>query len=140
TGLVVVGEMGGGEFREKGAIVGETPNTAFRLQEQAEPDSVVIGSATYQLVRAFFDCESLGARLLKGVSIPVQAYRVLRVSDAQSRLAAMQSSLTPLVGREHESGIVRERWERAIGGEGQVVLLSGEPGIGKSRLVQEFKQ
>jgi class 3 adenylate cyclase len=140
TGLVVVGEMGGREFREQAAIVGDTPNTADRLQEAAEPDTVVIGGATYQLVRGLFDCESLGPRALKGLSTPVQVYRVLRETEARSRFdVAMQAGLTPLVGRENESAILNERWERAQSGEGQVVLLSGEPGIGKSRLVQAFK-
>lgn len=141
TGLVVVGEMGGGEFRERAAIVGDTPNTAARLQEQAEPDSVIISAATYQLVRGLFDCESLGARSLKGLSNPVLLYRVLREGEAQSRFdVAIQTGLTPMVGREHEAGILAERWERARHGEGQAVLLSGEPGIGKSRLMQAFKE
>jgi class 3 adenylate cyclase/tetratricopeptide (TPR) repeat protein len=141
TGLVVVGEMGSGEFREQAAIVGDTPNTAARLQEIAEPDTVVISGATYQLIRGLFECESLGRRALKGLSTPIQVYRVLRESEAQSRFeVAMQAGLTPLVGRENESAILNERWERAKGGEGQVVLLSGEPGIGKSRLVQVFKE
>jgi class 3 adenylate cyclase/tetratricopeptide (TPR) repeat protein len=141
TGLVVVGEMGGREFREQAAIVGDTPNTADRLQEIAEPDTVVISGATYQLVRGLFDCESLGPQTLKGISNPVQCYRVLREAQAQSRFdVAMQTGLTPLVGRENESAILIERWERAEGGEGQVVLLSGEPGIGKSRLVQGLKE
>jgi class 3 adenylate cyclase/tetratricopeptide (TPR) repeat protein len=141
TGLVVVGEMGGGEFLEQAAIVGETPNTADRLQKIAEPDSVVISGATYQLVRGLFDCELLGARALKGLSTPIQVYRVLRETQAQSRFdVAMQAGLTPIVGRENESAILSERWEQVISGEGQVVLLSGEPGIGKSRLVQAFKE
>jgi class 3 adenylate cyclase len=122
TGLVVVGEMGAGEFREQAAIVGDTPNTAARLQELAEPDSVVISGATYQLVRGLFDCESLGPRPLKGLSNPVQVYRVLRESQAHSRFdVAMQAGLTPLVGRENESAILSERWERARSDEGQVV-------------------
>ena len=141
TGLVVVGEMGGGEFRERDAIIGDTPNTASRLQELAEPDSVVISAATYQLVHGLFDCEALGSRPLKGLSTPVQVYRVLRETEAQSRFdVAMLSGLTPLIGREHESGILAERWERARYGEGQVMLLNGEPGIGKSRLVHAFKE
>ncbi|MBV8356539.1 MAG: AAA family ATPase [Deltaproteobacteria bacterium] len=141
TGLVVVGEMGGGAFREQAAIVGDTPNTAERLQKQAEPDSVVISAATYQLVRGLFDCELLGALSLKGLSAPVQAYRVLRETSAQSRFeVAMQAGLMPLVGRENESAILNERWDRAQSGEGQIVLLSGEPGIGKSRLVQAFRE
>jgi class 3 adenylate cyclase/tetratricopeptide (TPR) repeat protein len=141
TGLVVVGEMGGREFREQAAIVGDTPNTADRLQEIAEPDTVIISGATYQLIRGLFDCESLGPRTLKGLSNPVQVYRVLRESEAQSRFdVAIQAGLMPQVGRENESAFLNERWERARGAEGQVVLLSGEPGIGKSRLVQAFKE
>jgi class 3 adenylate cyclase len=141
TGLVVVGEMGAGEFREQAAIVGDTPNTADRLQEIAAPDTVVISGATYRLVRGLFNCESLGLRALKGLSAPVQVYRVLHESNAQSRFeVAMQSGLTPLVGRESESTILHERWQRARNGQGQVVLISGEPGIGKSRLVQAFKE
>ena len=133
--------MGASHFREHSAIVGEPPNTAARLQEQAEPDSVVISAATYQLVRGLFECESLGARALKGLSSPVVLYRVLRETEAQSRFdVAMQTELMPLVGREHESGILFERWERALNGEGQVVLVTGEPGIGKSHLVQAFKE
>ena len=141
TGLVVIGEMGAGDFREQSAIVGETPNTAARLQEQAEPDSVVISATTHQLVHGLFIYESLGARSLKGFSSPVQLYRVLRESEAQSRFdVAVRIGLMPLVGREHESGILLERWERAWSGEGQVVLVTGEPGIGKSHLVQAFKE
>jgi class 3 adenylate cyclase/tetratricopeptide (TPR) repeat protein len=141
TGLVVIGEMGGGDFLEQSAIVGETPNTAARVQEQAEPDSVVISAATYQLVRGLFVCESLGAHSLKGLSSPVVLYHVLRETEAQSRFdVAIQTGLMPLVGREHESGILFERWERAWNGEGQVVLVTGEPGIGKSHLVQAFKE
>ena len=141
TGLVVVGEMGGGEFREPDAIVGDTPNAASRLQQLAEPDSVVISGATYQLVRGLFNCEALGARALKGLSTPLQAYRVLHETEAQSRFdVAMQAGLTPLVGRENESAVLNDGWERTNGGEGKVVLLSGEAGIGKSRLVQAFKE
>jgi class 3 adenylate cyclase/tetratricopeptide (TPR) repeat protein len=141
TGLVVVGEMGGREFREQAAIVGDTPNTADRLQEIAEPDSIVISGATYQLIRGLFDCESLGPRGLKGLSTPVQVYRVIREAEVQSRFdVAMQTGLTPMVGRENESAVLRQRWERAREAEGQVVLLSGEPGIGKSRLAQAFKE
>jgi class 3 adenylate cyclase len=120
TGLVVVGEMGGREFREQAAIVGDTPNTADRLQEMAEPDSIIISGSTYQLIRGLFDCESLGPRVLKGLSTPVQVYRVIREAEAQSRFdVAMQTGLAPLVGRENESAILRERWQRAQDGEGR---------------------
>ncbi|HUA32638.1 MAG TPA: adenylate/guanylate cyclase domain-containing protein [Candidatus Binataceae bacterium] len=141
TGLVVVGEMGGGDFREQSAIVGDTPNAAARLQEIADPDSVVISAATYQLIRGLFDCESLGARSLKGFTNPVQAYRVLRESEAHNRFdVAIQTGLAPMVGRDSECAILKERWERAPNHEGQIVLVSGEPGVGKSRLLQAFKE
>ena len=141
TGLVIAGEMGGGDYPEHRAIVGETPNFAARLQEQALPDTVVISPATYRLVAGLFECEDLGQRTLKGISSPSLLYRVVRESEAQSRFeVAVKTGLTPLVGREHELGLLRERWQEARQGKGQVVLLSGEPGIGKSRLVQTLGQ
>ena len=141
TGLVVAGEMGSGDYPEHRAIVGETPNFAARLQEQAVPDSVVISPATYRLVAGLFECEDMGQRTLKGISSPSLLYRVVRESEAQSRFeVAVKAGLTPLVGREHELGLLRERWQDAKQGKGQVVLLSGEPGIGKSRLVQTLGQ
>jgi class 3 adenylate cyclase/tetratricopeptide (TPR) repeat protein len=141
TGLVVAGEMGEGEHREQLAIVGETPNIAARLQGRAAPDTVVVSGATYQLVQGLFECEALGPQPLKGVSHPVLAYRVVGESEARSRFeVAVRAGLTPLVGRDHEVGLLAERWTRARQGEGQVVLLSGEPGIGKSRLVQALRQ
>jgi predicted ATPase len=141
TGLVVAGEMGVGDQPEPLAIVGETPNIAARLQETALPNSVVISPATYRLITGLFECQDLGPQTLKGISTPLSVYRVTRESAAQSRFeVAVQKGLTPLVGREYEVGLLAERWERAKQGAGQVVLLSGEPGIGKSRLVQEFKE
>ncbi len=141
TGLVVVGEMGSGEYHEQVAL-GETPNLAARFQGLAEPDTIVIGSATQQLIAGFFVCQDLGLQTLKGVSAAVRVYRVLGESNAQSRLEvdASTGKLTPLVGRAHEVGLVLERWAAAQTGDGQVVSLSGEPGIGKSRLVQEVKE
>src|SRR5262245_1873530 len=141
TGLVVVGEMGGGGYRDPRAIVGETPNIAARLQGIAEPNTVLISEATARLVHGLFECHAHGPQTLKGVSTPVPVYRVLRESDVQSRFeVAVRTGLTPLVGREEELGLLRRRWEQAQAGEGQVVLLSGEPGIGKSRLVQTLKE
>src|SRR5215510_1529850 len=141
TGLVVAGEMGSGDYREALAIVGETPNLAARLQEVAEPDTVVISAATSRLIRGFFACRDRGFHTLKGLSTPVQVYRVLGESGARSRLeVAATAGLTPLVGREKEVGLLLGRWERAKGGAGQVVLLSGEAGIGKSRLVEVLKE
>ena len=140
TGLVVVGEMGGGGRHEQLAL-GETPNIAARLQGIAAPDTVVISGATYHLVQGFFACHNLGPQLLKGIDMPVQEYRVLGVSGAQSRLdVAHPRDLTPLVGREAEVVLLCERWAQARDGLGQVVLVSGEAGIGKSRLVQVLKE
>jgi class 3 adenylate cyclase len=140
TGLVVVGEIGDTSRREQLAL-GETPNIAARLQALAAPDTVVISAATQRLVEGFFTCEALGSPTLKGLAQPLAVYRVLGESGTQSRFElAVTSGLTPLVGREHEVGLLVERWERARQGEGQVVLLSGEPGIGKSRLVQVLKE
>ncbi|MBI3796287.1 MAG: AAA family ATPase [Deltaproteobacteria bacterium] len=141
TGLVVAGEMGSGEYREQLAIVGETPNIAARLQEQAQPNSVVISPTTSRLVAGLFECQDLGPQLLKGLPTPLSVYQVVRETEAQSRFeVAIRAGLTPLIGREHEVGLLRERWERAKQGEGQVVLLSGEAGIGKSRLMQELRE
>lgn len=139
TGPVVVGEMGGGAKREQLAL-GETPNIAARIQGQADPNTVVISATTYRLVEGLFECEDRGQPALKGVTTPLILYRVLKEGEAQSRFQVVaRKGLTPLVGREHEFGLLRERWERVRDGEGQVVLLSGEPGIGKSRLVEALK-
>ncbi len=140
TGLVVAGEMGVGDQPEPLAIVGETPNIAARLQEQAQPNSVVISPTTARLVTGLFECQDLGPQLLKGLSTPLSVYRVVGESAAQSRFeAAVQKGLTPMVGRAEELALLQRRWDQAKAGAGQVVLLSGEPGIGKSRLVQELK-
>ena len=136
TGLVVVGEVGGGARQEQLAL-GETPNLAARLQGIAAPNTVVISAATVQLLSGFFACQSLGTPSLKGLAQPLEVYRVLYESTARSRLeAAGSTGLTPLVGREQEVGLLRERWAQVKEGVGQVMLLSGEAGIGKSRLVQ----
>ena len=136
TGQVVVGEIGGGAKHEQLAL-GETPNIAARLQGLAAPNTLVISAATFHLLSGFFACQSFGTHLLKGVAQPLEVYRVLYESMARSRLeAAGSTSLTPLVGREQEVALLRERWAQVKDGLGQVVLLSGEAGIGKSRLVQ----
>jgi TOMM system kinase/cyclase fusion protein len=140
TGLVVVGDMGGGTRQELLAL-GETPNLAARLQGLAAPNTLVISAATLQLLGGFFACQSLGTPLLKGFAQPLAVYRVLYERMARSRLEAIGSTgLTPLVGREQEVGLLRERWAQVKDGLGQVVLLSGEAGIGKSRLVQVLQQ
>jgi class 3 adenylate cyclase/predicted ATPase len=140
TGLVIVGEVGGGSRQEQLAL-GETPNLAARLQGLAAPDTVVVSPATFRLVRGYFTAQELGAHSLKGVTAPVQVYRILRESAAQSRLdIAGPSGLTPLVGRESEVLLLLERWAHSQDGRGQVVLLSGEAGIGKSRLVEVLRE
>jgi class 3 adenylate cyclase/predicted ATPase len=140
TGLVVIGEMGGGGHQEQLAL-GETPNVASRLQGLAEPNTVVMSEATYRLIEGYFTVADLGLHTLKGVAEPQQVYRVLGESGAQSRLeVAATRGLTPLVGRESEVTLLLERWAQAKDGQGQVVLLSGEGGIGKSRLIQVLKE
>jgi class 3 adenylate cyclase len=135
TGLVVVGDLiGSGEAQERG-IVGETPNLAARLQGVAEPNTVVIAESTRKLVGNLFELEDLGAKDFKGVSGPVRAWAALREASVEGRFEAFHASgLTELVGREEELELLLRRWSKAKTGEGQVVLLSGEPGIGKSRL------
>src|ERR1700726_4543329 len=139
TGLVVVGDLiGSGDAQERG-IVGETPNLAARLQGIAEPNMVVIAEGTRRLLGELFELQDLGARDLKGIAGPVRAWAAVRVSSVASRFDALHAAgLTALVGREEESELLLRRWSRAKTGEGQVVLLSGEPGIGKSRLTAEL--
>jgi predicted ATPase/class 3 adenylate cyclase len=140
TGLVVVGEVGGGTRQEQLAL-GETPNLAARLQGLAAPNTLVISAVTWRLLGGFFACQSLGTPLLKGVAQPLEVYQVLYESMARSRLEAVGSAgLTPLVGREQEIGLLLERWAQVKDGTGQVVLLRGEAGIGKSRLVQVLQE
>src|SRR5215475_6430816 len=139
TGLVVVGDLvGSGEAQERG-IVGETPNLAARLQGLAEPDMVVIADSTRRLLGNLFELRDLGHPELKGIAEPVQVSAVLRPSSVESRFEAFhQSGLTALIGRDEEIDVLLRRWEQAKGGEGCVVLISGEPGIGKSRLSEEL--
>ena len=135
TGLVVVGDLIGSGASQEQAIVGETPNLAARLQGIAEPNSVVIAESTRKLLGNLFELEDLGAQDLKGISGRVQAWAALRPSSVESRFDALHASgVTELVGREEELEILLRRWSKAASGDGQVVLLSGEPGIGKSRL------
>ena len=135
TGLVVVGDLIGSGASQEHAIVGETPNLAARLQGIAEPNRVVIAEDTRKLVGNLFELEDLGAKDLKGISGPVRACAARRASSAEGRFEAMHATgLTALVGREEETELLLRRWSKAKTGEGQVVLLSGEAGIGKSRL------
>jgi class 3 adenylate cyclase/predicted ATPase len=135
TGLVVVGDLIGLGAAQEQAIVGETPNLAARLQALAEPNTVVIADGTRRLLGNLFELEDLGAKDLKGIAGPARAWAVLRASSAEGRFEALHATgLTALVGREEETELLLRRWSRAKTGEGQVVLLSGEAGIGKSRL------
>jgi class 3 adenylate cyclase/tetratricopeptide (TPR) repeat protein len=135
TGLVVVGELVGSGAAQEQAIVGKTPNLAARLQTIAEPDGVVIAESTHKLIGNLFELEDLGAKDLKGFSGGERAWAVLRASSVASRFEALHASgLTELVGRQEELDLLLRRWAKVVAGEGQVVLLSGEAGIGKSRL------
>jgi class 3 adenylate cyclase/predicted ATPase len=140
TGIAVVGDLiGEGAAREE-AVVGEVPNLAARLQALAAPGSVVISQATRRLVGGLFELDELGPVRLRGFAEPLAAFRVAGEGRAEGRFEARQTAgLTPLVGRDEELALLLHRWQQAEDGEGQVVLLSGEPGIGKSRLVRELR-
>jgi class 3 adenylate cyclase/predicted ATPase len=141
TGLVMVGELIGQGPAQERTVVGETPNLAARLQALAAPGSVVISPATRRLVGGLFELADLGPRRLKGFAAPLAAWRVEGEGRAEDRFEALHGErLTPLVGREHELGILLERWAWAKDGDGQVVLLSGEPGIGKSRAIRTLRE
>ena len=136
TGLVVVGDLIGEGSAHEQSVVGETPNLAARLQSLAEPGAVVIAADTRRLVGDLFDCRDLGAVEVKGLTAPVPVWVVLRPSAVESRFEALHgSALSPLVGRDEEIDFLLRRWTRTNAGDGQVVLVSGEPGIGKSRVV-----
>ena len=141
TGLVVVGDLIGSGGAQEQAIVGKTPNLAARLQGVASPNMVVIAEGTRKLLGGLFEFEDLGAKDLKGIAGPERAWAVLRTSSAESRFEALHASgLTSLVGRQEEIDLLLRRWSKAIDGEGQVVLLSGEAGIGKSRLIAALSE
>jgi class 3 adenylate cyclase/predicted ATPase len=136
TGQVVVGDSIGEGAAQEQAVVGETPNLAARLQALAEPDTVVIAAGTRRLVGDLFEYRDLGAVALKGLAAPVPAWQVLRPSAVASRFEALRgAALSRLVGRDEEIDLLLRRWWRAKAGDGQVVLVSGEPGIGKSRIL-----
>jgi class 3 adenylate cyclase/predicted ATPase len=141
TGLVIVGELvGEGEARERG-VVGDTPNLAARLQALAEPDTVVVSESTRRLLGRAFELKALGSRELKGFKAPVPAWSIVHEIENVSRFEASRSeTLTPFVGREHEVAILLDRWRKATEREGQVVLLSGEAGIGKSRVLAALRE
>jgi class 3 adenylate cyclase/predicted ATPase len=135
TGLVVVGDLIGTGAAQEQTVVGETPNLAARLQAMADPGTVVIAEGTRKLLGNLFELRDLGTRDIAGIAGPVRAWAVLRAGSAEGRFEALHASgLTTLVGRDEEFALLLRRWSKAKSGEGQVVLLSGEPGIGKSRL------
>jgi class 3 adenylate cyclase/tetratricopeptide (TPR) repeat protein len=140
TGTVVVGDTIGEGASQESAVVGETPNLAARLQGIAEPNTVVLSAATRDLVMGRFELEALGARPLKGIAEPVSAYRADEVREVSRFEAASERGLTPLVGRNEELSMLLRRWSLAMEGEGQVVLVGGEPGIGKSRMTDALRQ
>ena len=141
TGLVVVGDLIGEGSAQEQSVVGETPNLAARLQALAEPDAVVIAAGTRRLVGDLFEYRDLGAVEVKGIAAPVPAWQVLRPSVVASRFEALRgSALTRLVGRDEEIDLLLRRWARAKAGDGQVVLVSGEPGLGKSRITAALEE
>jgi len=134
SGLVVVGDLiGAGAAQERG-VVGEMPNLAARLQTLAAPGALVIAERTRRQIGGLFEIEDLGPQRLAGFAEPQRAWRVFHESAVVSRFEALRSEATPLVGRNEELDLLLRRWQQAKGGEGRVVLVSGEPGIGKSRL------
>jgi class 3 adenylate cyclase/tetratricopeptide (TPR) repeat protein len=136
TGLVVVGDLIGAGAAQEQAVVGETPNLAARLQALAEPGAVVIAASTRRLTGGLFEYRDLGTLALKGFAENVLAWQVLGPSAAESRFEALRATTTPLIGRDEEIDLLLRRWDQAKRSEGQVVLISGEPGIGKSRIAQ----
>lgn len=139
TGLVVVGDLVGTGSAQERSVVGETPNLAARLQTLASPGAVVIASATRRLLHSGFNLGDLGSQRLKGFAAPVTAWQVLGTRAVESRFEAHGTGATPLIGRTEELLLLAQKWEQARGGDGQVVLLSGEAGIGKSRIAREFR-
>ncbi|WP_028346315.1 AAA family ATPase [Bradyrhizobium murdochi] len=141
TGLVVVGDLLGTGAAQEEAVVGDTPNLAARLQAVAGTGEVVVAEQTRRLLGGLFELEDLGPCELRGFGKPINAWRIVRRGAAESRFEALHTAgLTPLVGREHELGLLLERWHLAKSGEGQAMLLAGEAGIGKSRLIEALRE
>ena len=137
TGTVVIGKGGGSDSE----VFGDAANIAARAQSSADPDTVIVTPAVNRLVAGLFVVEERGVHQLKGIAEAVRLYRIVRLSSVRNRLAAsMVRGLSPFVGREDETRLLWSRWERASEGEGQVLLITGEAGIGKSRLVRQFRK
>ena len=140
TGLVVVGEIVGSGAAQERAIVGETPNLAARLQALAAPDTILVSEATQNLLGGLFELESTGEHELKGFARPVPVWRVVAEAAVESRFAASRAGRNlPMIGRAHEMGLMLDRWHLARGGEGQIVTVIGEAGIGKSRAIEALR-
>ncbi|MBD9509127.1 AAA family ATPase [Ensifer sp. ENS10] len=140
TGLVVVGDLIGEGAAQEQAVVGETPNLAARLQALAKPNTIVIAAGTQRLVVGLFEMIDLGLQQLKGFATPVPAWRIIGEADTEGRFDALHGVATPLVGRLEELDLLLQRWRQARAGKGQAVMLSGEPGIGKSRLTAALEE
>jgi class 3 adenylate cyclase len=140
TGLVVVGDLIGTGAAQEQAVVGETPNLAARLQALAEPNGIVIAEATRRQVGGLFELGDMGPQALKGFAAEQPVWRVFGESDVASRFEALRSGATPLIGRDEEIDLLLRRWAQAKAGEGRVVLVSAEPGIGKSRLAEAVEE
>lgn len=137
TGVVIVGDLVGQGATQEAAVVGETPNLAARLQGLAQPNQLVVPQDTRNLLGSIFELEPLGEHQLKGISEPVTAFSVIGESSRESRFAARQTgALTPIVGRKQELSMMGECWSRAKSGKGQMILVNGEAGIGKSRIAR----
>jgi class 3 adenylate cyclase len=136
TGLVVVGDLIGAGAAQEQAVVGETPNLAARLQALGEPGAVVISVTTRKLIGGLFEYRNLGTVPIKGFAENVPVWQVLGMGSVEGRFEALRTATTPLVGRAEEIELLLRRWEQAKAGDGQVVLISGEPGIGKSRIAE----
>ena len=136
SGLVLIGDLVGAGAAHEHDVVGETPNLAARLQANAEPNSVIISGETRRLVGELFECVPVEAQPLKGFAMPMESWRVVKRSEIVNRFRALRSADTLLVGREQETDLMAEGWESARAGSGRVLLISGEAGIGKSRLVE----
>ena len=136
----MVGDLIGSGAAQEQAVVGETPNLAARLQAIAEPDTVVIAESTRKLIGGLFELQDLGTSEVKGIAEPVRAYAALGSSAVESRFKALRTATAPLIGREEEIELLMRRWAQAKAGDGCVVLISGEPGIGKSRIAEAMQE